>query len=73
MVLTNETRDGPIPLGTWTPMFEDLGFEADGVTVEFPWEGDRIVELDKDSGEVLWTWSVFDYFSMDDFDSHAFV
>lgn len=69
MVITNESQNGPIPLGSWTSDYVAAGFEADGVTIEFPWEGDRIVELDPESGEVVWSWSVFDHYSMDDFDS----
>ncbi len=69
MVLIYEYQDGPIPLGSWTTNFQEIGFLADGITNEFPWEGDRIVELDGVSGEVVWSWSVFDHFSMEDFDS----
>ena len=27
---------GPIPIGEWTASFQNLGFQADGVTIEFP-------------------------------------
>ena len=27
---------GPIPIGGWTSSFQNLGFQADGVTIEFP-------------------------------------
>ena len=59
---------GPIPIGGWTASFQNLGFQADGVTIEFPWVGDKLVEWDKDTKEVVWTWSVFDHFSMVDYD-----
>ena len=59
---------GPIPIGGWTASFQNLGFQADGVTIEFPWVGDKLVEWDKDSKEVIWTWNTFDHFSMLDYD-----
>ena len=59
---------GPIPIGGWTASFQNLGFQADGVTIEFPWVGDKLVEWDKDTKEVVWTWSTFDHFSMLDYD-----
>ena len=59
---------GPIPIGGWTASFQNLGFQADGVTIEFPWVGDKLVEWDKDTKEVVWTWNVFDHFSMVDYD-----
>ena len=59
---------GPIPIGGWTASFQNLGFQADGVTIEFPWVGDKLVEWDKDTKEVIWTWSTFDHFSMLDYD-----
>ena len=59
---------GPIPIGGWTTSFQNLGFQADGVTIEFPWIGDKLVEWDKDSKEVIWTWNTFDHFSMLDYD-----
>ena len=60
---------GPIPIGSWTSSYQGFGFSANGITLEFPWVGDRIVEWDKDTKEEIWSWSVFDYFSMDDFDA----
>ena len=59
---------GPIPVGDWTTSFQSLGFQADGVTVEFPWIGDKLVEWDRDSKEVVWSWNVFDHFEMSDYD-----
>ncbi len=59
---------GPIPVGGWTASFQNLGFQADGVSIEFPWVGDKLVEWDKDTKEVIWTWSTFDHFSMLDYD-----
>ena len=60
---------GPIPIGSWTSNYQEFGFSANGITLEFPWVGDRLVEWDKDTKEEIWSWSVFDYFSMDDFDA----
>jgi len=62
---------GPIPIGEWTPLFQGLGFQADGVTIEFPWVGDKLVEWDAHSGDVVWAWSVFDHFSMLDYDQYG--
>ena len=59
---------GPIPIGTWTPSFQSLGFQANGTAIEFPWVGDKLVEWDKDTKEVVWSWSVFDHFNMNDYD-----
>jgi len=57
---------GPIPIGEWTPLFQSLGFVADGSTIEFPWVGDKLVEWDKDTKEIIWEWNVFDHFNMND-------
>ena len=62
---------GPIPIGGWTASFQGLGFQADGVTVEFPWVGDKLVEWDKDTKDVVWSWSVFDHFNMLDYDQYG--
>ena len=59
---------GPIPVGSWTSLFQGLGYIADGVTLEFPWVGDKIVEWDKDTKEVVWSWNTFDYYDMQDYD-----
>ena len=63
------TELGPIPIGSWTPSYQGFGFAANGISLEFPWVGDRLVEWDKDTKEVVWSWSVFDHFSMDDYDA----
>ena len=59
---------GPIPIGPWTPLFQGLGFEADGETIEFDWMGDKIIEWDAETKEEVWSWDVFDHFSMIDYD-----
>ena len=56
-------------MGSWTPFFEAAGYEADGISIEFPWVGDQIIELDRDTKDILWSWSTFDYFSMEDYDT----
>ena len=61
--------EGPIPEGPWTPLFQGLGFEADGETIEFDWMGDKIIEWDSETKEEVWTWNVFDHFNMLDYDS----
>lgn len=38
----------------------------DGVTRE--WQGDRIVEMEIDTNEIVWEWSTFDNYTTDDYD-----
>ena len=64
MGIVETSQLGPIPIGNWTSDYIDLGCDANGVSVEFPWVGDKLVEWDKDTKEIVWTWSVFDHFSM---------
>ena len=59
---------GPIPIGSWTSSYQEFGFSANGITLEFPWVGDRLVEWDKDTKEVVWSWNTFDYYDMQDYD-----
>ena len=59
---------GPIPIGSWSSSFQNLSYQADGNTVEFPWVGDKLIEWDKDTKEEVWTWNVFDHFDMSDYD-----
>ena len=60
---------GPIAEGWWTNQFRDLGYEADGETIEFPWLAQRIVEWDKDTGEEVWSWNPFDHFDIFEHDT----
>ena len=64
-------QSGPIAQGDWTNSFQDLGYEADGVTIEFPWLAQRIVEWDKDTGQELWSWNAFDHIDMTQYDKQA--
>ena len=66
--LVEELQPGPIAPGPWSAQFQAIGYLADGVTPELFWVGDRIVEWDKDTNEEVWSWSVFDYYSMQDYD-----
>jgi hypothetical protein len=68
MGVVSVSQIGPIPIGSWTSLFQGLGYIADGVTLEFPWVGDKIVEWDKDTKEVVWSWNTFDYYDMQDYD-----
>jgi len=65
-----EFQDGPIPIGDWTTYFSLLGYEADGITNEYPWFGQAIVEWDENSNEI-WRWSPFNHFSMNDYDAYG--
>ena len=66
--IVEESSLGVIPIGDWTTSFQNLGFQADGATVEFPWIGDKLVEWNKETKEIVWSWSVFDHFNMVDYD-----
>ena len=68
MGIVSTSSIGSIPIGPWTPLFQQLGYQADGVTLEFPWIGDKLVEWDKDTKEVVWSWDTFDHYSMADYD-----
>ena len=46
-----------------------MGYQANGFTPEFPWVGDKIVVWDKDTKDIIWEWSTFDYYSMNDYDT----
>ena len=67
--LGTSNNQGVIPFGPWTPLFQALGYNADGQTVEFNWMGDKIIEWNADTKEEVWTWDTFDYFNMEDYDS----
>ena len=62
---------GPIAQGDWTTSFQNLGYQADGETIEFPWLGQRIVEWDKNTGQELWSWNAFDHIDMNQYDKQA--
>ena len=66
--IVEKTSIGPIPVGSWTNLFQNIGYIADGLTPEFTWVGDKLIEWDKDTKEVVWSWDVFDHFNMEDYD-----
>lgn len=64
---------GPIPSNhDMTEQFQNLGYAADGITNEFPWIGQKVVEWNEDH-EIVWSWNPFDHFTMADFDFHGFT
>jgi len=64
---------GPIPPNhEMTEQFQNLGFVADGMTNEFPWVGQKVVEWNENH-EIVWSWNPFDHFSMSDYDIHGFT
>jgi len=70
-VMKNTYSNGPIPSNnSLTDLFQGLGFAADDSTNEFPWYGQRILELDE-NGDIIWEWNPFDHFQMNDFDNHG--
>ena len=70
MAFVPDYRPGPIPEGEWTSFFQQLGYAADGVTNEYPWEGMRLVEWDENANEV-WSWDPYVHFTMDDYDAYG--
>ena len=64
------TQLGPIHQGNWTFLFQAQGYQADGITNEFPYIGMQIVEWDEDGNEI-WRWSPFDHFTMQDTDLYG--
>ena len=64
-------QSGPIAEGNWSFYFQGQGYQADGITSEFPWLGLKIVEFDKDTNEEVWSWNPFEHFSMEDYDVYA--
>ena len=66
--IVEKTSIGPIPVGSWTNLFQDIGYIADGLIPEFTWVGDKLIEWDKDTKEVVWSWDVFDHFNIEDYD-----
>jgi len=61
-------QTGPVIPGDWSFYFQGQGYQADGITNEFPWLGLKIVEFDKDTNQEVWSWDPFEHFSMDDHD-----
>lgn len=71
MGLVHETELGPIPLGDWTSSFQALGYQADGVTNEFPFFAQKLVEFDKETKEQVWSWNPHDYYLKQDVDMYG--
>ena len=70
MGFIREDALGPIPSDNYmTQYFQMIGYQADGITLEFPWYGQKIIEWNSDH-EVVWSWSPFDHFTMDDYDDY---
>ena len=63
ILLKDYIIDGPIPLGPWTELFQNLGYEANGEIIEFPWRGQNILVINE-NGDNLWEWNVFNYFNI---------
>ncbi|SVD65121.1 uncharacterized protein METZ01_LOCUS417975, partial [marine metagenome] len=70
MGFIRQDATGPIPSDNYmTQYFQMIGYQADGVTPEFTWFGQKIIEWNTDH-EVVWSWSPFDHFTMDDYDNY---
>ena len=64
-------ENGPIPLGSWTSTFQQLGYQADGVTNEFPYYASRLIEFDSVTGDEVWSWNQHDYYDKADTDLYG--
>ncbi len=61
---------GPIPIGPWQNHYQNLGYLADGETNEVNWVAQKIIIFNHLSNAIDWEWNPFNYYSLDDFDSH---
>ena len=64
------SQQGPIPIGPWQEHYQNLGYLADGETNEVNWVAQKIVIFNHLSNAIEWEWNPFNYYSLDDFDSH---
>ena len=65
MGLDEHIENGPIPTDIdfiTLLTLQALGYTADGITNEFPWVGDKIIEWNED-GDIIWSWNAFDHLS----------
>lgn len=63
------TQSGPVPIGDWSSYcYSVYGALCDGTTSFFPWHGDKIVEWDAETKEIIWEWNTFDHLDMNDYD-----
>ena len=70
MAFINEYAIGPLPNDNYmTEYFQAIGYQADGVTPEFNWYGQKLIEWNQNH-EVVWSWNPFDYFTMQDYDNY---
>ncbi len=70
MGFIRENNYGPIPNDNYmTEYFRASGYQADGVTPEFLWYGQKIVEWNENH-EIVWSWNPFDHFTMQDYDNY---
>tara|TARA_Y100000996_G_C22556517_1_gene655716 strand:- start:536 stop:2863 length:2328 start_codon:yes stop_codon:yes gene_type:complete len=71
MGFSYSVQPGPIPIGEWTSSFQALGYQADGVTNEFPFVAQKLIEFDSDTKEIVWSWDPHDYYSKLDVDLYG--
>ena len=71
MGIAHNYQLGPIhATGFYKLLYQNqYGMDADGITNEWRWQGDRLVIWDKDSKEIKWTWSSFDHFDKSDYEA----
>ena len=71
MGFVGEMELGPIPIGDWTSLFQQVGYQADGITNEFPFWAQKLVEFDLNTKEEIWSWNPHDYYSKQDTDLYG--
>ena len=71
MGIVNLYQDGPVYPNPYDDEYIEAGCTPDGVTICWPWRGDKLVIWDKENpNQVKWSWSVFDHYNMIDFDNN---
>ncbi|MDC2984462.1 aryl-sulfate sulfotransferase [Candidatus Marinimicrobia bacterium] len=71
MGFSSSYRHGPIPFGEWTSSFQALGYQADAETHEFPYLAQKLIELDSNTKEIVWSWDPHDHYSKLDVDLYG--
>ena len=71
MGIANLYQNGPVYPNPYDYNYIADGCTPDGVTICWPWQGDQLVIWDKDTKEVIWSWSTFDNYNMIDFDNNV--
>ncbi len=71
MAFIYDLQLGPIPIGDWASSFQALGYQADGITNEFPYGAQKIVEFDAITKQEIWSWNPHDHYTKQDSDLYG--